>query len=316
MSNNTQIAKKETIDIVTAKVKEFQDKGELFFPANYVPENALKSAWLIIQETQDKEKKAALDVCTKESIANSLLSMVVQGLNPDKKQCYFIVYGNKLVMQRSYFGSMAVARSVNPDIDDIYAMTVYEGDEFEYQIVRGKKVITKHNQKLENIKKEKIVAAYCNILYIDGKEEATIMTLEEIKQSWKMSKMYPIDDKGNIKKDSTHDKFTADMCMKTVINKACKPIINSSDDRNIVARYARETDDALLEAEVEEEIAENANKEVLDIDSSGYTVVEDASEATPDNSAAEPTTQSENPDEKSQNSKKSKVTKEQTDPGY
>ena len=98
MSNQLAV-RKETIDIVTARVREFQNKGELYFPSNYVPENALKSAWLTIQETEDKNRKPALEVCTKESIANALLSMVIQGLNPDKKQCYFIVYGNKLQLQ-------------------------------------------------------------------------------------------------------------------------------------------------------------------------------------------------------------------------
>ena len=267
MSNNTQLqVKKETIDVVTSRIKEFQNKGELFFPTNYIPENALKSAWLLIQETQDKDKKCALDICSQASIANSLLSMAVQGLNPDKKQCYFIVYGNKLVMQRSYFGSMSVARAVNQNIEEIYAMIVFQGDEFEYQIIRGKKVVTKHTQKLENVKKDEIIAAYCTVIYKDGKEESTIMTLNEIKQAWKMSKMYPIDANGNIKKDSTHDKFMADMCAKTVINKACKPIINASDDSNIVARFAKLTDTDAVEAEVEQEIIENANTEIIDID--------------------------------------------------
>lgn len=257
--------RKETIDIVTAKVKEFQNKGELYFPANYVPENALKSAWLMIQEAQDKDKRSALEVCSKESIANSLLSMVIQGLNPDKKQCYFIVYGNKLQMQRSYFGSMAVAKSVDPDIDEIYGMVVYDGDEFEYEISRGKKIVTKHIQKIQNVQKDNIVAAYACVVYKSGKENYVIMTIDEIKQAWKMSKMNPVDDKGNIRSGSTHDKFTAEMCIKTVINRICKPIINSSSDSNIIAKFAAQTDAEVKELEVQEEIEENANKEIIDV---------------------------------------------------
>lgn len=287
MSNNqnTQVAiRMETVDIVAAKVKEFQNKGELFFPPNYSPENALKSAWLILQETADKDGKPALEVCSKESIANALLSMVIQGLNPDKKQCYFIPFGRKLVMMRSYFGSMHVAKSVNENIEDIYAEVVYEGDEFEYAKQRGKTVITKHIQRLENVKKDKIIAAYACVLYKNGKEEATIMTIDEIKQAWKQSRMNPIDEKGHIKIGSTHDKFTSDMCKKTVINKACKYIINSSDDRNILVKFAKETETEIVEAEVEEEIRNNANKEVIDIDSAidaECTPAEPAAEAEP-----------------------------------
>lgn len=264
MSNQLAV-RKETIDVVTAKVKEFQNKGELYFPSNYVPENALKSAWLMIQETEDKNKKLALEVCTKESIANALLSMTIQGLNPDKKQCYFIVYGNKLQLQRSYFGSMAVAKSVDADIEDIYGMVVYDGDEFEYEINKGKKIVTKHTQKIQNVKKDNIVAAYACVLYKSGKENYVIMTIDEIKQAWKMSKMCPVDEKGNVKGGSTHDKFMSEMCIKTVINRICKPIINSSSDSNIIAKFAAQTDSDFREAEIQEEIDENANKQVIDI---------------------------------------------------
>jgi recombination protein RecT len=263
--SNALAVKKETVDIVADKVRAFQNNGELFFPKNYVPENALKSAWLIIQETVDKDKKPVLDTCTKESIANSLLSMVVQGLNPDKKQCYFIAYGNKLTLQRSYFGSIAVAKSANEDVEDIYFDVVYKDDEFEYSKRRGKTVVTKHVQKLENVCKNKIIAAYACVAYKDGKEDTTIMTLDEIKAAWKMSKMYPVDANGNIKAGSTHDKFMADMCLKTAINKACKFVINSSDDRNLVVKFAKETAGEIAEARVGQEIAENANREVVDI---------------------------------------------------
>jgi len=277
-NNNLAVVKKETIDIVEQKIKQFQNNGELFFPENYVPENALKSAWLMIQETTDMNKKPVLEVCTQASIANALLSMVIQGLNPDKKQCYFIAYGKKLVCMRSYFGSMHVAKMVDPNIVDIYAKTVYEDDEFEYEIRHGKEVVTLHKQKLGNINKDKIIGAYATILYKDGKELSTILTLDQIKQAWKQSQMRPVDDKGNIKAGSTHDKFTADMCEKTAINKVCKYVINSSDDKSIVAKFAKQMDEELKEAEVEAEIEENANKELIDIENAADVEYEEVHE--------------------------------------
>ena len=165
----------------------------------------LRSAWLLLQETVDRNQKPAFEVCSRDSIANALLDMVVQGLNPVKKQCYFIVYGNKLQLQRSYFGTMHIAKSVNPKIEEIISDIVYADDEFEYEKIRGKTVITKHKQKLSNVDKSKIVAAYCTVLYSDSKEESTIMTFDEIKQSWKQSKMSPITEKGDLKPGSTHD---------------------------------------------------------------------------------------------------------------
>ena len=280
-TNAVATVKKETVDIVAARIKQFQNSGELHLPANYSPENALKSAWLILQETVDKDKKPALAVCTKESIANSLLDMVVQGLNPAKKQGYFIVYGNKLTFQRSYFGTMAVTKQVDDTIEDVFAEVVYEGDKFKYKINRGRKEITEHEQEIENIDGKKIKAAYCMVVDKDGQVKRTeIMTFDEIKQAWKQSKMYPIDNNGNIKVGSTHDKFTAEMCKKTVTNKVCKPIINSSDDGYLFKQSVNRTSEIIVEEDVADEIAANANKEVIDIIIEDAEYVEPAEEYT------------------------------------
>jgi recombination protein RecT len=229
-------------------------------PSNYSAENALKSAGLILQDLKVKGGERALDVCDRASIANSLLSMVVQGLNPDKKQCYFIPYSTTLTLQRSYFGNEALAKRLDPQIKQINADVVYKDDVFEYEKKRGITVITKHAQKIGNVKRENIIAAYATIIYEDDHEETTIMSYAEIMQSWKMSKMKPVDDSGKLDPNSTHGKFTEEMCKKTVTSKACKPIINSSDDSTLVVKFARQSDDEAAVAEVEEEVQENANK--------------------------------------------------------
>ena len=267
-NENTAVAvKRETVDVVLSKVQGFKNSGELVFPPNYSPENALKSAWLIIQETTDLNKRPALEVCTKESIANALLSMTIQALNPDKKQCYFIVYGKQLQMQRSYFGSIAVAKSVSSGkVVDIIPEVIYEGDVFEYTKKRGKTIVLKHEQSFDNINKDNIKGAYATIIYSDDTEESILMTMDQIKQSWKQSKMNPIDDKGNLKATSTHAKFTEEMAKKTVVNRACKMIINSSDDSNLLLDTVRKTEDAGIEYEAEVVISENAHKQIVDID--------------------------------------------------
>lgn len=281
MANNTALAtnsnnEPRTItDVVAGKVKKFVANGELFFPENYSPENALKSAWLQLQETVDRNSKPALEVCTRDSVANALFDMVVQGLNPAKKQCYFIVYGSKLVLQRSYFGTMHIAKSVDPEIEDIVAEVVYEGDDFAYRKERGRTVISKHEQTLDNIDKTKIKAAYCSVFYRNGKEVTTIMTFSEIKQAWAMSRTNPIDDKGNVKASSTHGKFAADMCKKTVINRACKSIINSSNDSNLIINAYRNSDDEYTQAQVEQEISLNANKTPLVVDEDTGEIIDE-----------------------------------------
>ena len=263
-----QLIKRTVVDVVSEKVHKFISNGELNLPANYSVNNALKSAWLLLQVTTDKDGKRALDICTRDSIANALLDMIVQGLNVGKKQAYLIVYGKTLTCQRSYFGSMAVAQMVEPKIAEFAYAVVYEGDTFKYGIKLGKKMITEHEQDIQNVDKKKIVAAYCIALDKAGEPFKTeIMTIDEIKQAWRQSKMNPIDDKGNIKDTSTHGKFSADMALKTVINKCCKVIINASSDNSLLLERINRNEDLADRAQVEEEIEAEANQgEILDME--------------------------------------------------
>lgn len=251
-------------DEVLVKIQKFERNGQIFFPNNYSPENALKNAWLKLQEVKDKNNNLALDVCTKPSIANSLLNMVIQGLNPMKNQCYFIPYGNQLTMMRSYFGSIAVAKQFG-EIEDITAEVIYQDDEVETDIENGKTIITKHKRKFGNVNKTQIIGAYATIIYketTNKKNESLIMTKEQIDNSWKKSKLNPAD------KNSTHSIYTEDMCKRTVINKICKYYINSKDDSNLnlLKEAFESSDEDMREAEITYEIQENANKTVIDVE--------------------------------------------------
>jgi len=257
--NALALIKKDVVDVVGKKVQEFVSRGELHLPTNYSVENAMKSAWLILQNTVDKDKRPVLQFCTKDSIANSLLDMAVQGLNPAKKQGYFIAYGKQLVFQRSYFGTMAVTKRV-AGAKDIFAEVVYKGDEFEYTIKNGNKYIMKHIQKIENVDPDNIVAAYCTIIFDDDRQFTDIMTWQEIQKAWSKSKMNPE------KEGSTHKEFAQEMCRKTVINRACKRYLNSSDDGSLLMYHVNRADEVAAEAEVEAEIEENANQELIDIE--------------------------------------------------
>jgi recombination protein RecT len=187
------------------------------------------------------------------------MDMVIQGLSMTKNQCYPIAYGDQLTLQRSYFGTQAVTKRIL-QCRDIFAEVVYEGDEFEYAIENGNKRVTKHTQKLSNVKAEKILAAYCTIVMSDGRQASAIMTIDEIRAAWAKSKMDPNS------ANSTHKQFPQEMAKKTVVGRACKPFINSSDDSSLdllVESYHRSAE-AVEEAELEEEVAAKGNGQVLD----------------------------------------------------
>lgn len=220
---NVPVVQKDVVDSVLAKITKFEETGELKLPANYSAANALKSAWLILQETKDRSDRPALVVCTKESIANALLDMVVQGLSPMKKQCYFIVYGNKLTLQRSYLGTLAIAKRVGGVLTAV-ANCVYEGDEFIFSVdpQTGLKKIVKHEQTLETLDANKVKGAYAILVTDDGRVIVEIMNISQIKQAWMQGAT-----KGG---SPAHKNFGDEMAKKTVIGRACKLLIGMSDD--------------------------------------------------------------------------------------
>jgi recombination protein RecT len=267
MGNELSKIKQGTIDVVENKVKEFQDQGDLHFPVNYSPQNALKSAWLTLQNIKTGKQdgyRPALEVCTRDSVANALLSMVVQGLNPDKKQGYFIVYGTQLVFQRSYFGAMAVTKRVT-GAKDIDAAVIYESDEVDYEMFNGRIKNLTHKQKFGNIDKEKIIGAYATIVLSEDNVYHELMTIHELRQAWSKAQFWG-KDQDKEKKGSTHDEFKQEMAKKTVINRACKKFLNSSDDSSLVIDYFNRQDESVEEAQAEAEIQQNANSEYIDVD--------------------------------------------------
>lgn len=231
----------EIVGSTMNRIAAMQNAGQIHFPGDYSPQNALQSAWLILQETKDKDKNPVLEVCKKSSIANALLDMVVQGLNPAKKQLYFIAYSKTLTCQRSYFGSMAVAKRVDPSIADFHAEVIFDDDEFEFEIKAGKKVVIKHKQTIQSINSARPLGAYCEVIGANGEIQKTeVMTFEEIKKAWTKSQTKPIKENGDIKAGSTHADYLVEMCKKTVINRTCKAIINSSSDKTLLESVNRQ----------------------------------------------------------------------------
>jgi len=260
------VQQEKIIQTVQHKVSEYVASKELVFPKEYIPANVLTASWLMLQGVTDKVGKPALEVCSRDSVMLALLDVITQGLNPVKKQGYFIVYGGTLTFQRSYFGTIHLVKTM-AGASEAYAEVVYEGDIFEYKIEHGKKIITKHEQTLDSIDNTKIKAAYCVVEFPDEKRNVTqIMTFEQIKQAWKQSKMLPIDDHGNVKPGSVHGKFSEEMAKKTVINRTCKPLINGSNDSYLIAESLNRSEKNITDEVIEAEIIQNANSEVLDMD--------------------------------------------------
>jgi len=263
------LSKEDAFNNVMAKIAGLEKNNGIKLPKNYSAENAINSAWLMLQEVVDREKKPALDVCTKTSIVEAIYNMVLQGLSPAKRQCYFVVYGNKLTLMKSYMGTIVATKRIN-GVKDVKSFVIYEGDTFE-TIFNSETYTIEFNYqpKFENINPNKIKGAFALIIGDDNKLLHTeVMTIDQIRKSWGMGPAYKSG------KSSTHNDFGEEMAKKSVINRACKKFYNTSDDSDLLIDSLNSTDVDYDEAdiietvkqEVHEEIKTNANQDVIDVD--------------------------------------------------
>ncbi|MDR3246061.1 MAG: recombinase RecT [Prevotellaceae bacterium] len=241
-TKSVETVKKNISTVVLEKIEAFKATGELRLPKDYSAENALKSAYLILSDPRNN----LLIKCTQNSVADALLKMVVWGLSPLKKQCDFIAYGDKLDCSIEYTGNIALARRYGY-LKSIKANAVFAGDTFEFCIdpSTGLKKIIKHEQTLESVGSKEIKGAYAIFTLFDGTIDTEVMSISQIRDAWNQGAM-----KGN---SPAHKNFPDQMAMKTVINRACKLIIRSSDDSVLF------DDDE--NNPIQREIKENANIE-------------------------------------------------------
>lgn len=252
-----KIEEKQITDIVFNKVVALQAQGAIDFPNNYSVGNALKSAYLMLQQATTTDKKPVLQACTQESIANTLLDMVVQGLNPAKQQCYFIPYGKQLTLSRSYLGTIALTKRLK-GVKDVVAYPVYKNDKLDigFDILTGKTKINEFKPSLAHNIQDLIGA----LGIIVGEKEplyVEYMNMDQIKKAWEQGRM-----KG---KSGAHINFADQMAIKTVINRICKRYVNTADDSDKIADLINQSVEEVDNA-MEIEMAENANIKELPLD--------------------------------------------------
>ena len=216
--------KKNLTEKVLARITGLAKNG-ISLPSGFKAENEIRLAFLQLAQMETRDRKPLLSVVTPASVANAMLEMCIKGLSLYKKQCAFIQYGDTVTLQPEYHGNIAMAKRYGAG--DPQAQVIYADDDFEYEInpATGKKRVLKHVQKLANIDKSKIVGAWALVPYANdptADPKVEVMTMAEIKQSWMQ---------GATKGESpAHRNFPAEMCKKTVINKAIKLFISTGED--------------------------------------------------------------------------------------
>lgn len=267
MANEVQV-KQNVGDQVIARVNSLCEAG-FNMPKDYNFVNAIKMSVLKLQDLKDKNGKSALEVCTPASIQTALFRMCCKGLNAALNQVYFIVRGNVLCDQDSYFGKVLMVKRIYPDWNPV-PVVIREGDVFEYGIDpnTGKRYVVKHEQKLENMDKD-FVGGY---MYLPT-GELFMMTKKQIMTAWS---------KSSSREQTTHKQFDEKMVQKTLVNSGCNMIINSTPeyqmglDEDTVEIESKlpdtEKNEEFIEVEeVNEEIVDTATGEVVEVESSPKT---------------------------------------------
>lgn len=243
-----ELTQKQITSNVATRIEAMKNEGLLIAP-NYSVSNALSSAYYALKNSNSGN---LLEKCTPESVYNALLDMVTQGLSPAKTQCYFVPYGSTVKLTRSYFGTMKVVKQL-PEVKDIYAEVIYEGDKFQIKNENGRKVFVSHETDWMNADNP-IVGAYCIIEKVDGEKILTVMTKKEIDKSWSKSR-----------NKAVQNEFPQEMAKRTVINRAAKQFFNTSDDNDLFVDAVNRT--------TENEYSDNRTiKDAEVIDGSGETI--------------------------------------------
>lgn len=247
MANDNNIVMINKVQVALVNEIEQTIQGGLTLPVGYDAEKALLTAFNQIKQ-DDKLSK-----CSPESIGQALRNMVYMGLDIASKQCYPIPYGNKLTIDPSYFGRVAMVKRINGVID-VLAREIYEDDEFDYDYDDyGNPVITLHKSKLQN-RNGKVIGAYATIKLdpeVFGRDKhVEIMTIEEIQKAW---------GQGATKGASpAHKNFPQEMSKKTVLARACKMFIQTLTDSTYIdmVNAFNQEEDKRLDAEYTEKIKE------------------------------------------------------------
>lgn len=231
-------------------------------PDNYSYKNAIQQARYLLTKPLEYGQNAGknlVQICSPQSVLQAVMEMAQKGLNPDKKQCYFIPYGNTCTLSISYQGNVALAKRNGEDIGDVYGYAIYKDDEFsvKFNTQKGIMEVEKYVPNVSNWSKDNIVGAFAVITDRAGDVKYTeYMTMEQIRTAWEMGAA-----KGNSK---AHRNFPDQQAIKTVKSRAVKSFVNTSDDSEIVSESDKSV--TYTDKELSQELETKANTLELDFD--------------------------------------------------
>lgn len=207
----TQVAKPTVQSIVL----QYKDQISMALPKHLTADRMARVALTEIR------KNPKLGACDPYSFMGALIQCAQLGLEPGSGtgHAYLIPFKNQVQMIIGYQGMIDLAYR-SGKVDSIYAMVVYDGDEFSYYIENGIQKM-KHVPNFSGPRDdESIKLVYAAAQIKNGGAVFVMMTVEEIRRIEKENR------KGNGMSDTWRKHFAA-MAKKTAIRQLYKTIPRS-----------------------------------------------------------------------------------------
>lgn len=268
-----QIATKPATQKITVQsiVMQYKDQISMALPKHLTADRMARVALTEIR------KNPKLSACDPYSFMGALIQCAQLGLEPGSGtgHAYLIPFKNQVQMIIGYQGMIDLAYR-SGKVDSIYAMVVYEGDEFSYYIEDG-------IQKMKHVPNftgprddENIELVYAAAQIKNGGAVFVMMTVDEIRRIEKENR------KGNGMSDTWRKHFAA-MAKKTVIRQLYKTIPRSVEMSEAVAHTEYEVQANPLEMR---QIAEQTFDIAPLAEDEAAAIVEGANETDVPNKAA------------------------------
>lgn len=242
-----EVATKETFSgILTAKLDSVSDALPKDFNKARFVQNALSLV----------NSKPELAKFGQTQIMANLMKGAFLGLDVMNTEYHLVTFGQNLTFMKDWRGDKKLVKkySIEP-VADVFAEIVREGDYFEKTNVNGKQGF---EFKPIPFNSGNVVGAFAYVLYKDGNMTIDVMTLEELENTRKHSKMA---------NTGAWKDYTTEMYKKTVLHRLCKNVTlefeNPIQKDLFIEDVAIETDNEKI---VDNEIEENANKVDFDIE--------------------------------------------------
>ena len=264
VGRNTVLQDLEENVKVTVKscISAFQADGSLSLSEVYEVDRALAAAFTLLNCLKDPTGCPILEQCSAESITTALLDMAIQGLSVNKRQCRFAVSGGDIKLVRTYFGTIALAREVGGMIGEPIVSMIGQGDDFEFEtdVITGKKRLIRHRPALCGMGGE-IAGAYCILHLSDGTQYLEVFGPLQI------SAMLGVRQEDMVRVERK-------TVFRTVINRACRNLIESSANAYMYECMYDEWDLSTTNIGSQTEVNEPANITENILDEEGYNPAE------------------------------------------